>query len=217
MPAQTATGSATIPPSSPIAASTPIGAATSVRTDSVRTNAELYSGAPEVGLMPGERQLYQVNFAPRLLAPHLLTLLTVTDKRIVVRHPNTIFGIFPLGYVVSSAPHSSVEQITSGMHLRSRNILIGCSALLVMCYLLKEVWTYHWYGMTQATPLLISLGALVVGVGFLLTGKRVGITIHTGGSAMFALARGNQLRDVQASAHVVNRLLLEVEQSRGLG
>lgn len=47
------------------------------------------TGSPS-GLLPHERQVTEATFAPKLLAPHLLTYLTVTDKRIIVRHPNTI-------------------------------------------------------------------------------------------------------------------------------
>lgn len=63
--------------------------------------------------------------------------------------------------------------------------------------------------------LLAAFCRCAVGIGYLLTARRVGIFVHTGGSSMAALARGTQLAEVQASARIVNQLLLETEQSRG--
>jgi hypothetical protein len=170
--------------------------------------------APEIALLPHERQLYEATFAPKLLAPHLLTYLTVTDKRIIVRHPNTIFGFVPLGYFMSSAPHSSVEQVDSGMNMHSTKVLGGGAALLSGLWLILT--SFGGYQGVAAGVLL--MGLIIGGLGFalLLTAKAVGVFIHTGGAAMHAFARGNQLAEVQRSAQTVTALLLETEKSRGV-
>ena len=139
----------------------------------------------------------------------------MTDKRIIVRHPNTLFGFFPLGYVVSSAPHSSVEQVDSGMHVHSGRIMLGTLSLLFALYVVFFE-KLSIYGSMQWTNVIMFVVSVVVALACFATAKKVGIIIHTGGSAMFALARGRQQGDVQAAAQVVNRLLLEAEKSRGM-
>ncbi|MBK6885396.1 MAG: zinc ribbon domain-containing protein [Tetrasphaera sp.] len=194
------------PPSTPPPFTPTPGAFSTPLTSTVAASA--VSGAPEIGLLPGERQLYEVTFAPKLLAPHLLTYLTVTDKRIIVRHPNTLFGFFPLGYLVSSAPHSSVEQVDSGMHMSSRHLVAG--ALALMSALFSLAW-----GASSSEGMLFFVVALVAGLALLLTAKKVGVLIHTGGAHLVALARGSQQADALAAAQIVNRLVLETEESRG--
>ncbi|MDI9602983.1 MAG: zinc-ribbon domain-containing protein [Acidobacteriota bacterium] len=178
------------------------------------TSGSASTTAPEITLLPQERQLYEASFAPKLLAPHLLTYLTVTDKRVIVRHPNTIFGFVPLGYFMSSAPHSSVQQVDSGMNMRSTKVLGGGAALLMGLWFIFSAFG----GYRGVDPVSLLMGLIIGGAGIavLLTAKAVGVFIHTGGAAMHALARGNQLAEVQRSAQTVTALLLETEKSRGV-
>ncbi len=199
------------------ARSTAAFAAPPVAVASVSVGSGLAS-APEIGLLPDERQLYEARFAPRLWAPHLESAVTVTDKRVIVRHPQTIFALFPFGYFVSSSPHSSIEQVDSGMRVDTRRVLVGTTLLLLAAYLAWSNWRYleaGYYETEAVVAWIVALAALLAALGCFFTARRVGVFIHTGGSSMTALARGSQLREVQASANMVNKLLLETEQSRG--
>ena len=128
------------------------------------------------------------------LPPLLLTYLTVTDKRIIVRHPNTLFGFFPWG--MSSPPRTrGVEQV-DGMDARPWGG--SCSARCpccsrCMCRVLREAVDL-WIDAVDERHHVRCLGR--GGVGLLRHGKKVGIIIH-GGSAMFALARRRQQGDVR--------------------
>ncbi|GAC56527.1 hypothetical protein GOHSU_08_00550 [Gordonia hirsuta DSM 44140 = NBRC 16056] len=65
--------------------------------------------APPINLLPGETVIRHQDFTPRLILTYLKTTMILTNRRLVVSSPNTIFGIIPHGYSIHSAP---IETIT---------------------------------------------------------------------------------------------------------
>lgn len=86
---------------------------------------------PNIQLAPGEKGLYSRNFRPNLLLFWLQTTMVVTNKRIMVRYPNTLLGIIPLGYEESSMPIGSVAGINTAQRVNvGRLLLFGVLALI---------------------------------------------------------------------------------------
>ncbi|MDO4928782.1 MAG: hypothetical protein Q3976_06970 [Corynebacterium sp.] len=75
-------------------------------------------------LAPGESGVYGRDVRPNLALFWLTTTMVVTNKRILVRYPNTIFGIFPLGYEERSMPLGSIAGITSSLKAHGARLVI---------------------------------------------------------------------------------------------
>lgn len=75
---------------------------------------ELPGDAPPIHLLPGEKVLRTSQFTPRLILVHLKTTMVLTDQRLVVSRPMTIFWVFPHGYSVISAPLWEITDVSCG-------------------------------------------------------------------------------------------------------
>ena len=55
-------------------------------------------------LVEGETVRFQTQFTPHVIFSHLKTTVTITDRRVVVHHPNQLFGVIPSGYLQEEIP-----------------------------------------------------------------------------------------------------------------
>ena len=64
------------------------------------------------------------------MTPHLKTTVTVTDRRVIVHRPQTIFGFIERGYLLEETPLRHVTEVTSGNTTSTRHITYGSAAVL---------------------------------------------------------------------------------------
>lgn len=84
----------------------------------------------DIMLAPGEQGVYQQLFSPNLLLFWMKTSLSITNRRVVARHPNTIFGVIPLGYNETSMPISAIAQVNTSLTVKpARLIVFGILAI----------------------------------------------------------------------------------------
>ncbi|MFT3661227.1 MAG: hypothetical protein QM809_07455 [Gordonia sp. (in: high G+C Gram-positive bacteria)] len=69
---------------------------------------------PPIAFLPGEVVIRQYQFTPRLILVYLKTTMILTDRRLVVSSPNTIFGFIPHGYSIHAAPLENISDIAYG-------------------------------------------------------------------------------------------------------
>lgn len=86
--------------------------------------------ASEVAIMPAETPIRSVDFHPNLILRHLSQSIVVTDKRVVVRVPRTIFVFFVLGYLEKSVTWDSVDTVMSGRWVNGRRLALGVLVVL---------------------------------------------------------------------------------------
>lgn len=69
---------------------------------------------PPIPLLPGEQVIRHIDFTPRLILTYLKTTMILTNRRVVVSSPNTLFGFIPHGYSVHAAPLETVTDVACG-------------------------------------------------------------------------------------------------------
>lgn len=72
------------------------------------------TAAPPIAMLPGESIIRQQSFTPHLILTYLKTTVILTNRRLVVSSPNTIFGLIPHGYSVHTAPIESITDVAYG-------------------------------------------------------------------------------------------------------
>ena len=72
------------------------------------------TSAPPINLLPGESVLKHSVFTPYLIRAHLKTTMILTDQRVVVSRPNTIFWFIPHGHTTQAAPLEAVSDVSCG-------------------------------------------------------------------------------------------------------
>lgn len=83
------------------------------------------------GLAPGEEQLATESFSPSLILFWLKFQVTVTNRRIVARQPNTLLGVIPLGYEDLAIPLKSVAGVGVSVKFSMFRFLLGLVVLIV--------------------------------------------------------------------------------------
>ncbi len=153
--------------------------------------------APGIALMPGETTRLDASFSPHLILQHLRTRVLLTDRRVIVQSPHTLFGIIPMGYACGSAPLDAVDQINHGHMMRSSRVLAGLAALLFGLYLLV-------LPMGGGVSKLIAIVMLAVAVAMFATARVTGIFFDTGGNHLLAAAgRGKDIGTIEDTAQRV--------------
>ena len=84
-------------------------------------------------LAPGEKGLHSVSLRPNLLLFWLKSKFLVTNKRIVVKHPNTLFGIIPLGYEETAMPMGSVAGVQATVAVKTARLVVF-GLLFLFCF-----------------------------------------------------------------------------------
>jgi len=136
------------------------------------------TSALQPSLLQGETIYHQTQFTPSAVTPHLKTTVTVTDRRVIVHRPQTIFGFIERGYLLEETPLRHVTEVTSGNTTSTRHITYGSAAVFVGFMALM---------MSMGSPIggasvLFTLICLGVGAVFFLTAHRNALVIRNTGS-----------------------------------
>lgn len=156
-----------------------------------------------ITLTPGESLRFSTLFSPHLILSHLKVTLVVTDRRVVVRRPNTIFGAIPLGFIEKSTPIRHVSQVTVGEEVSTKKLLYGIGAVLSGLLSLFG-------GAFAAGPTGILLGLIMLPLAayFFLTARELGIWVRNhGAGVLLAPAGGGERQLVEQAGKILNELL----------
>ena len=179
---------------------------------------------PEVPLVPGEQQLWECRLTPHLLTPHLKTRLTLTDKRIIVRYPNTLFAFLPVGYAVQVVGYSAVESVGFGNRIRTQRVLTGVGFILFSIFgvmssfgMLRQASQFGAGGGAGAFLLLLSLLGIALGGLFIWSARLTGVWIRAGGEEVGATGRGHEIAVAREAGLRVTSATTQTEISRNRG
>ncbi|MDV7198341.1 hypothetical protein R4172_12290 [Rhodococcus kroppenstedtii] len=162
---------------------------------------------PDITLATGERARFSEEFSPNMILTQFKTTMVITDRRVIVRQPNAIFGIIPRGYNEQTSPLRHVSQINAGESFSTRKLIQGGLGVIMGLYLTA--------GMAALSPALSVIGLLVIGLGaFLLyTAHELGIGFRNhGGGVLFAAASKSERAKVEAAKRAVNDIVFASEQ-----
>lgn len=165
-----------------------------------------------VHLLPGEEVLHEAEFTPHRFFPHK-SYVVMTSKRIVIRHPNTVFRIFVAGYFISSTPLSKVEQVNAGAAYRDGTIAMGVGAIVMSVLMLFFAFLAP---MTAGMNVFMAIVGVIAGIVLISVSRNQGLFINTGGGTMSALGRASELPEVEFTAKTMVSLMLDVEENRSV-
>ncbi|MBY6368135.1 variant leucine-rich repeat-containing protein [Rhodococcoides corynebacterioides] len=163
---------------------------------------------PDITLAPGERARFSEEFSPNIILTQFKTTMVITDRRVIVRQPNAIFGIIPRGYNEQTSPLRHVSQINAGESFSTRKLIQGGLGVIMGLYLTA--------GLAAFSPALAVLGLLVIALGaFLLyTAHELGIGFRNhGGGVLFAAASKSERGKVEAAKRAVTDIVFAREHS----
>ncbi|EEI61875.1 hypothetical protein [Corynebacterium glucuronolyticum] len=87
----------------------------------------------DIQLAPGENGVFAKTFSTNLVLFWLKTKITITNRRIVAKSPNTILGVIPLGYREEAMPIGSIAGISSNLTVKpGRLIGFGILAFILL-------------------------------------------------------------------------------------
>lgn len=84
---------------------------------------------------PGENGAPVKHFSPNLLLFWLKTNMTVTNRRLAIKAPNTVLGVIPPGYEERSVPMGAIAGVTASISVKVGQ-LIGFGLLALFCLLM---------------------------------------------------------------------------------
>ena len=162
------------------------------------------TASPGLFLHPDERIEREVWFSPKVLMPHLRTLVVLTNRRVVIRHPHTILGFVPLGYWETSARRSSVSTIGAGTRCQRQlcsESQPGCTGLFQFFVDLG--------GYVGSWVVLMALTTSGVAGYLLATARVTGLIVYADGSSLAGRSTQMELVAVGETAQEMIRSMLE--------
>ncbi|MDO5732007.1 hypothetical protein [Corynebacterium sphenisci] len=86
----------------------------------------------DIHLAPGETGVLAKHFSPNLLLFWLKSNMTVTNRRLAIKAPNTVLGVIPLGYEERSVPMGAIAGVTASIAVKVGR-LIGFGLVALIC------------------------------------------------------------------------------------
>lgn len=166
--------------------------------------------ARDVEIMPAETAIKWAEFHPHLVFKHLDQSIVVTDKRVVVRVPRTVFSVFILGYFERSVTWDNVDTVVSGRGVDSKRLIMGSIVLAFALMFFVSGWGVFLFastglGIIQAllTLVFVLIGLLVVLSAF---GRVVGVITSSGQSLLIDVGGAEviEMEDLAALLKVVS-------------
>lgn len=168
---------------------------------------QITGDAGPIQLATGERPLYRASFSPHLLLTHLKVSLVVTNRRVIVQEPHTLFGVIAHGYAEHSSRHEVIAEVVAGDRLSSRKFVWGAGAALFALYALAQL------GGLGAFGVLLALALLVAAAAMFLTARVNGVFLrNTGGGLLVAPAGRQQRALVDEAKAAINEILMAAER-----
>ncbi|MEU7138559.1 hypothetical protein ABZ942_03825 [Nocardia sp. NPDC046473] len=153
--------------------------------------------------MPGETLRLSTQFSPYLILNHLKIAVIVTDRRVVVRKPNTIFAVIPRGYLEQATPLAQVSEIAVGEAVSTPRLTFGTGSSLAGFLSLFGVLAGP-----GAVGRVLGLVLLSASVYLFLTAMRMGLWVRNhGGGVLQAHAGHNERRLVEETRNCLDALL----------
>ena len=132
-----------------------------------------------------------------------------------------MFGLFPVGYMVSSVPYGHVERVGCGTVINVKHLVAGaCLALMTLFVLTTpgrmlfggNLYDASWSLTATVVFLFCSTGSVMSFV----TARVVGMFFSAGDGRMAIRTRGHELSQVRETARRVNSLIIWGEPGRSL-
>lgn len=163
-----------------------------------------------ITMLPGERNLFAADFTPSPILRHIKTGLVVTDRRVVVRHPQYIFFVIKVGYAESGTPIHQVCEVTTGRVLsRSRvmsALLSGGIGLMTLMYALPMM---GFSPVAGGLGFLLALALLAFAAFQAWLARSLSLIVsHVGGGALRVDADKSEFEDTLTAGRLIQRLLL---------
>lgn len=154
-----------------------------------------------IEIAPGEVIRYSAQFSPNLLFTHLKTSVVITETRVIVRRPNTIFAIVPMGYIEHTSPIQHISQLSAGEALSSRRVTAGVIAMLLALYAFVVAVS------TFPAVLLLAIVFGIVAAVLFLTARSLGVIFRNhGGGDLIATAGRNERARVDDARRTITAL-----------
>jgi hypothetical protein len=164
--------------------------------------------------LPGERVIHHAEFTPRLILRHLKVTVILTDQRVYMSEPHTLFAVIPHGRYTNSVPLNTISDVAAGNHTSSRGLFWGtCSILLGLLMLILPGIVGAGHGVGFVMFLLFGIAGVIM----IVTAGSVGLRIRSfGGQSSAAPAAAVERPQVEALAHMILAQML-VDRSRTPG
>jgi hypothetical protein len=105
-----------------------------------------------------EAIIKEITFSPNLVLFWIKAHYVLTNKRLTGEHPNTLFGVIPLGKVNISQPVKTIASVACVSKFWFKRLLLGLG-LLVLGLIM----------MSAEVPFIVGLFVALIGLGNLLT------------------------------------------------
>ncbi|MGC4934450.1 hypothetical protein ACLQ3C_12285 [Gordonia sp. DT30] len=135
---------------------------------------------PTFAPLPGERVIYQTKFSPRLILKHLKVTVTLTDERVHISEPHTLFAIFPHGGYCNSVPLHAISDVAAGNTASSRAIMWGTLSIILGFVTLVLPVLFGSGGGFNAISVPFFLFFVVLGAVMLLAAHTVALRVRSG-------------------------------------
>ncbi|MGV9671529.1 hypothetical protein ACWDPV_13190 [Gordonia sp. NPDC003504] len=164
--------------------------------------------------LPGERVIHHAEFTPRLILRHLKVTVILTDQRVYMSEPHTLFAVIPHGGYTNSVPLNTISDVAAGNHTSSRGLFWGtCSILLGLLMLILPGIAGVGHGVGFVMFLLFGIAGVIM----IVTAGSVGLRIRSfGGQSSAAPAAAVERPQLEALAHMILAQML-VDRSRTPG
>lgn len=169
-----------------------------------------------------ETVIRAVDFHPNLLMRHLDESLVVTDKRVVVRVPRTVFVFFVLGYFERSVTWDNVDSVIAGRRVRSGRLAIGVFVLLfALLSMLSTLAQVAFFGFGGVLTVLVTLVAGAFGLWLVLTSfdRVVGCISGAGGPVGVRVGNGEvpQMETMASLLRLISTQRTDATPAPGVG
>ena len=177
-------------------------------------------GGPEhrqIALLPGEDTLFAGDFTQFPTLRHITSGLVVTQRRLVVRHPQYFLWFIKTGYSESACALDKLNLVRTGRTL-SRNRLItammfGGPGVFLLLTGLTGVAIQPVIGLLI---LLLSMPLVAVGAVYLWLARHLALTVfNDSGTAMHIDVDKREYHQMVTAAQLIQRLILGTESSAG--
>lgn len=148
-----------------------------------------------ITLTQGEVTRFSAEFSPNLILTHLRVAVVLTDRRVIVRRPNTIFGLVPLGYLEQSSPIEHISEFDAGERISTKHLFYGAGAAL---FGLLSIFAGALGPMALSAPMGLVL--LAVAAYLFLTAHSIGVLFRNHGSGVLEAPAGRNERHLVEQA-----------------
>lgn len=83
-----------------------------------------------IAMTEGEHQVTEESFSPNIVLAWLNAEIVLTNKRLVGKNPNTLFGVIPVGEDNINQPLKNVSNVRVSTNFRVLRLIVGIVFLL---------------------------------------------------------------------------------------